>query len=188
MLFRSGWFYTTDNADQSIERVKWFKVKKETKDVESKGKNVKQALLGASAGNNSGKNKKDFSNGPEMFTVLPTDERFYGDFRARIDDKAMISKMENKNFYEITLANKGGLMMPVIIEWTYKDGTKEIERLPAEIWRTNESKVTKVFMKDKEVVNIVIDPKKEIADISEDNNTFPKVIQPNKFDELKKKN
>ena len=186
--FWKGWFYTTDNADQSIERVKWFKVKKETKDVESKGKNVKQGMLGASAGNNSGKNNNDFSNGPEMFTVLPTDERFYGDFRARIDDKAMISKMENKNFYEITLANKGGLMMPVIIEWTYKDGTKEIERLPAEIWRTNESKVTKVFMKDKEVVNIVIDPKSEIADISADNNTFPKVTQPNKFDELKKKN
>ena len=186
--FWRGWFYTTDNADQSIENVKWFKVKKEIKDVESKGKNVKQGTLGASAGNTSGKNNNDFSNGPEMFTVLPTDDRFYGDFRARIDDKAMITKMENKNFYEITLANKGGLMMPVIIEWTYKDGTKEIERLPAEIWRTNESKVTKVFMKDKEVVNIVIDPKSEIADISADNNTFPKVTQPNKFDELKKKN
>jgi len=78
--------------------------------------------------------------------------------------------------------------MPVIIEWTYKDGTKEIEKLPAEIWRTNESKVTKVFMKEKEVVNIVIDPKNEIADISTDNNRFPKVSQPSKFDELKKKN
>jgi len=77
--------------------------------------------------------------------------------------------------------------MPVIIEWTFKDGTKEIERLPAEIWRTNESKVTKVFMKDKEVANIVIDPKSEIADVSADNNSFPKVAPPSKFDELKKK-
>jgi hypothetical protein len=119
--------------------------------------------------------------------VRTTDDRFYGDFRARIDDKAMISKMENKNFYEITLANKGGLMMPVIIEWTYKDGTKEIEKLPAEIWRTNETNVTKVFMKEKEVVNIVVDPKNEIADISTDNNRFPKISQPSKFDELKKK-
>ncbi len=186
--FWRGWFYTTDNADQSIENVKWFKVKKETKDVESKGKNVKQGTLGASAGNSGGKNNNtDFSNGPEMFTVLPTDDRFYGDFRARIDDKAMISKMENKNFYEVTLVNKGGLIMPVIIEWTFKDGTKEIERLPAEIWRTNESKVTKVFMKDKEVANIVIDPKSEIADVSADNNSFPKVAPPSKFDELKKK-
>jgi len=95
--------------------------------------------------------------------------------------------MENKNFYEITLTNKGGLVMPVIIEWTYKDGSKEIEKLPAEIWRTNETRVTKVFMKEKEVTKIVIDPKSEIADISTDNNSFPKVSQPSKFDELKKK-
>jgi len=185
--FWKGWFYTTDNVDQSIENVKWFKVKKETKDVESKGKSVKQGNLGASTAGAGGKNNNDFSNGPEYFTVLPTDDRFYGDFRARIDDKAMISKMENKNFYELTLANKGGLMMPVIIEWTYKDGTKEIEKLPAEIWRTNETSVTKVFMKEKEVVNIVVDPKNEIADISTDNNRFPKISQPSKFDELKKK-
>lgn len=77
--------------------------------------------------------------------------------------------------------------MPVIIEWTYKDGSKEIERLPAEIWRINETKVTKVFAKDKEVANVVIDPLKETADISVEDNVFPRVIQPSKFDELKKK-
>jgi hypothetical protein len=184
--FWKGWFYTTDFADQSIDNVKWFKVKKETREVETKGKNVTQGTLGAS-GNGSGKSGNDFSNGPQYITVLPTDDRFYGDFRARIDDQAMISKMESKNLYEITLTNKGGLMMPVIIEWTYKDGTKEIERIPAEIWRTNETKVTKVFMKDKEVATIMIDPKNEIADVSTDNNSFPKKTQPSKFDELKKK-
>lgn len=184
--FWKGWFYTTDYADQSLDNVKWFKVKKETQDVESKSKNVKQGTLGA-AGSGSGKGGNDFSNGPEYITVLPTDDRFYGDFRGRIDDKAMITKLETKNFYELTLSNQGGLMMPVVIEWTYKDGTKEIEKLPAEIWRTNEGKITKVFTKDKEVVNIVIDPKNEIADVSVSNNSFPKVTQPNKFDELKKK-
>lgn len=184
--FWKGWFYTTDYADQSIDNVKWFKVKKESKNVESKGKNVTRETLGAS-GNNAGKNSNDFSKGPEYITVLPTDDRFYGDFRARIDDKAMISKLENKNLYEITLTNNGGLMMPVIIEWTYTDGTKETERIPAEIWRTNETKVTKVFMKDKEVATIILDPKNEIADVSTDNNTFPKAAPSNKFDQLKKK-
>jgi hypothetical protein len=77
--------------------------------------------------------------------------------------------------------------MPVIIEWTYKDGSKEIERIPAEIWRANESTVTKVFAKDKEVVNIVLDPLKETSDINTQDNVFPKVAQPSKFDELKKK-
>ena len=77
--------------------------------------------------------------------------------------------------------------MPVIIEWTYKDGTKEIERIPAEIWRSDEMVVTKVFMKDKEVVKIVLDPNEETSDIKTDDNVFPRVAAPSKFDELKKK-
>ncbi|HZX75335.1 MAG TPA: M1 family metallopeptidase, partial [Cyclobacteriaceae bacterium] len=158
--FWRGWFYTTDNADQSIDQVKWYQVRKQTTSVE---KNVKVSTLG-SGGSASGKKYNDFSNGPEPLTVLPTDDRFYGEFMGRVDDKAIISKLENKNLYEVTLSNKGGLVMPVIIEWTYKDGSKEIERLPAEIWRTNEMKVTKVFAKDKEVTSIVIDPLKEITD------------------------
>ena len=120
--------------------------------------------------------------------MIPTDDRFYGDFRARVDDKALISKMENKNFYEVTLTNKGGLMMPVVIEWTFKDGTKEIDRIPAEIWRQNETMVTKVFMKDKEVTHIVLDPKLETSDISTEDNVYPRVEASSKFDEIKKKN
>jgi hypothetical protein len=73
----------------------------------------------------------------------------------------------------------------VIIEWTYKDGTKEIEKLPAEIWRKNETQVTKVFAKDKEVVNIVIDPNLETADVKTGNNYFPKRDVQSKFEQFK---
>lgn len=180
--FWRGWFYTTDNVDQSIDQVKWYQVRKQTTGTE---KTVKVTGFGSSA---SGKKYNDFSNGPEPLTVLPTDDRLYGDFLGRVDDKAILSKLENKNLYEVTLSNKGGLVMPVIIEWTYKDGSKEIDRLPAEIWRVNETKVTKVFAKDKEVAGIVIDPLKETTDISADNNTFPKKEAASKFDELKKGN
>jgi hypothetical protein len=85
------------------------------------------------------------------------------------------------------LTNKGELIMPVVIEWTYKDGSKEIEKIPAEIWRNNEKTVTKVFVKDKEVTNIVLDPKKETSDIEEDDNVFPRVAKETKFDQVKKK-
>jgi hypothetical protein len=78
--------------------------------------------------------------------------------------------------------------MPVIIEWTFKDGSKETERLPAEIWRTNEKTVTKVFVKEKEVSGVVLDPQKETADINTSDNVFPKTEEITKFDELKKKN
>jgi aminopeptidase N len=182
--FWRGWFYTTDNCDVSVDDVKWFKVSKTQATVENKTKTTTKGDL---ASKNDGKKPADFSEGPQYFNVIPTENRMYGEFANRLDDKAMISKMETKNFYEITLSNQGGLIMPVIIEWTFKDGSKEIERLPAEIWRLNETRVTKVFAKDKEVVNVVIDPLKETADISIENNVFPKVAQPDKFNEMKKK-
>lgn len=179
--FWKGWFYTTDHVDQSVDDVKWFKVKTDQKDVENKSVSAKSGDLtkGASATN-------DFSKGPEFITVLPTDDRAFGEFRSKIDDKVIMDKLKDKNLYEVKLSNKGGLVMPVIIEWTYKDGSKEIENIPAEIWRTNEKEVTKVFVKQKEVVSVVIDPMKELTDISKDDNVFPRVQAPSKVDALKK--
>ena len=71
--------------------------------------------------------------------------------------------------------------MPIIIEWTYKDGTKEIERIPAQVWRYNESKVIKSFIKDKEVASVKLDPYRETADINESNNTWNTIPAPSKF-------
>ncbi len=183
--FWKGWFYTTDRCDQSIDKVKWFQVRKDLANMENKEKNVKKGDLTSGTAE---KKYDNFNGGPEPFTVVPTDARFYGEFQSRVDDKAIVAKLENKNIYEITLSNKGGLVMPVIIEWTYKDGSKETEKLPAEIWRTNEKTVTKVFVKEKEVTNVVLDPQKEVADINTDDNVFPKADASTKFDELKKKN
>lgn len=87
----------------------------------------------------------------------------------------------NKNMYELTFSNKGGLVMPIIIEWTFKDGTKEIDRIPVQIWRKNENRVIKTFMKDKEVVSILLDPLRETADINTGNNTWPSITTPSKF-------
>jgi len=93
---------------------------------------------------------------------------------------------KDKNYYELFFSNKGGLVMPVIIEWTFKDGTKEMERIPVEIWRKNEDKFSKVFVKDKEVTGIVIDPFKETADIDESNNNWPVREMPSRFKVFKK--
>lgn len=182
--FWRGWFFTTDKVDVEVDQVKWFKVKNEVDDPESKGKKIQQGDLTPSKGQNSG----DFSNGPQEITMTSTDGQSYGEFLSRIDETSMRKKLDGKHLYEVTLNNKGGLVAPVIIEWTYKDGSKEIERIPAEIWRLNESQVRKVFVKDKEVTNIVIDPNKETADVNTDNNLFPKKESISKFEEFKKKN
>jgi hypothetical protein len=99
---------------------------------------------------------------------------------APLDDETK-AKIAGKNFYELKFTNKGGLMMPIILEWTFKDGTKEIERIPAQVWRKNEKGLTKVFMKDKEVTAVRLDPMRETADIDESNNKWPVVPQPSKF-------
>jgi hypothetical protein len=182
--FWRGWFYTTDVCDQSIEQVRWLTVRTENSKVENKGVSAKRGDLASGSSTNQA---NDFSNGPQPITVLPTPDYFYGEFRSRVDDKAVLAKLENKNLYEVTLTNNGGLIMPVIIEWTYKDGSKELERIPAEIWRTNEQRITKVFVKDKEVTKVVLDPKMETTDISLEDNVFPKVQSPSKIDQLKKK-
>jgi hypothetical protein len=88
----------------------------------------------------------------------------------------------NKYFYEVHITNKGGLIMPVIIEWTYADGSKETDKIPAQIWRLDEEHISKAFMKDKEAVKITLDPKQETADIDESNNSWTKFGAPGKFE------
>lgn len=96
-------------------------------------------------------------------------------------------KYGSKHLYEISFTNKGGLAMPIILEWTYKDGTKEIERIPAQVWRKNEKNVIKTFMKDKEVASIKLDPYRETADIDESNNKYGDIKEPSKFKVFKQK-
>jgi len=183
--FWRGWFYSTDNVDLTVDEVKWYKVKNTTVDPEKKNVKVKSGDLSASGGSSKDK-ANDFTNGPQEFTVIKTPDNNYGDFLSRVDDKAIVDKLQGKNIYEITLKNTGGLVSPVIIEWTFKDGSKELERIPAEIWRLNETKVTKTFVKEKEVINIVIDPNFETADVNTNDNVFPKKAIESKFDQLKK--
>lgn len=93
-------------------------------------------------------------------------------------------KMErygNKHYYQLSFSNKGGLVMPIFIEWTFDDGTTEVERVPVEIWRKNEHNVTKVFVKDKKVVAIRLDPYRQTADVDETNNTAPVPQTPTLF-------
>lgn len=185
--FWRGWFYTTDHVDVDLAEVKWFKLKSETIDPEKKKLNVKRGDLESTSGTgNSAGN--DFSNGPEEFTLMNTPDHIQGEFKSTVDDNAIRSKLEGKNIYQLKFKNVGGLVTPLVIEWTYKDGSKEIERIPAEIWRINENEVTKVFIKQKEVVNIVLDPNFELADVEVRNNVFPKRMTPSKFDQFKKNN
>ena len=179
--FWNGWFYTTDYVDIEVSNVRWFKVAADAKSFENKAQTGKIENKNVDAeGNN-----VDFSGGFEQINLTDTESSQYREFMNSVDDAAIRQANANRNLYEITFKNNGGLVMPVIIEWTYKDGTKEIERLPAEIWRKNENQVTKVFAKYKEVTNITLDPSLETADVRIENNYFPKREIDSKFEKFK---
>ena len=178
-----GWFYTIDNVEIELSNVRWFKINTVSQGIEGQNQTAKIE----NANKDEDGNNKDFSNGPENLVITDTPDRYYGEFMNSVDDEAIRKKNAKKNFYELTFKNNGGLVMPIIIEWTYTDGTKETEMLPAEIWRSNESKVTKVFAKDKEVESIIIDPEQRTADVNTDNNVFPKKESKSRLEEFKNK-
>ncbi|WP_425392217.1 M1 family metallopeptidase [Ekhidna sp.] len=180
--FFKGWFFTTETVDIDLAEVKWYQLKEDQATVENKQQKGNTKKISGS-----GKSEKgmDFSDGPQPFAMASTPDGAYGQFLSRLDEAKMRKQLSGKHIYELTFKNKGGLVMPVIIEWTYADGTKEVQQLPAEIWRLNEAQVTKTFLKDKEVVNIAIDPKQQLPDVNMDNNVFPREKQSDKFEELK---
>jgi hypothetical protein len=96
-------------------------------------------------------------------------------------------KYAGKYFYELSFSNKGGLVMPIIVQFTYVDGTTSIDRIPAQIWRLNEYKASKFYIQDKEVASIKLDPMRETADIDESNNYWGKLPKASKFEVFKQK-
>ncbi|WP_222535936.1 M1 family metallopeptidase [Pedobacter polysacchareus] len=195
--FWRGWFFGTDPVDIALNEVRYYRMdskkqalenKEDQKSYEknndniSRGRNRKAGIKFAVEQDTS---LMDFYNKFDRFEVSKTaDEQFqkyYGSLSAE-EQKLYESK---KNFYELSFSNEGGLVMPIIIEWTFKDGSKEIDRIPAYIWRKNENQVTKVFAKDKEVISVQLDPYRETADIDENNNSWPRKAQPSRFELFK---
>jgi hypothetical protein len=201
-----GWFYGTDACDISLDTVKWAVLSTESLQPRGDRAGGSSTLPVAKPMLNTFDDISKIRNREDKKIVFATDadeslRDFYWRYDrglAKIDSTPFTINMPapvidtfteaerfaiagKKNIYELTFSNKGGLVMPIIIEWTYKDGTKEIERIPVQIWRKNENRVTKAFMKDKEVASIKLDPLRETADINESNNSWPAVATPSKF-------
>ncbi len=207
--FWRGWFYGTDPVDIAIDTVKYFKIDKDAQPKSimpfwlgrinpDSTRNIDKPAVPSFDDISKVRNREDKN--IQFQTDVDTSLRdFYWRYARGLEtydstykykvqpvtyetiDEATRAAYAGKYLYEITCSNKGGLVMPLIVEWTYADGTKEIDRLPAQIWRKNELKVSKVFMKDKEVVSIKLDPMRETADINEANNAWPKVLTPSKL-------
>ncbi len=195
--FWRGWFFTTDPVDISIDRVvegvfdtknpeiekarlrAEISAKPEELGIQRNRKDVPQTAVEANP------DLLDFYNSYDPLAVTEADKKAYQAYLASLspEDKKWLESQ--KYFYQVDFSNVGGLVMPIIIEFEYEDGTKDVERIPAEIWRIDNKKVSKIFVKDKKVKSFTLDPYSETADIDTSNNYFPRRTQPTRFELIK---
>ncbi|MCU0444342.1 MAG: M1 family metallopeptidase [Microscillaceae bacterium] len=168
--FWRGWFFTTEPCDISIEDVQLFKIPidEKTPIVASTDTLIKTKALNKKAIDESIKRAANF--GMDLSEI----------------DKAMLT--DKQYFYGVQFKNLGGLLMPLIVQMKFKDGTSETVRIPAEVWRKNPHTIHRAFITNKEVAQFVLDPELETADIDTENNTFPRKATASKFQEMKEKN
>jgi hypothetical protein len=128
---------------------------------------------------------RDFYTTYDPNKVTVTDQKEYENFSKGLSEQEKKWLQSGKYFYEVLIRNEGGLVMPLIFEFAFADGSKEIKRIPAEIWKMSEATVSKVFAFDKEVIKITLDPFLETADVETQNNVWPISLAPSKFELFK---
>jgi hypothetical protein len=182
--FFRGWFYTTDFVDIGIKEVKQYYVT-ETPPTALKDIKISKRRFGT-------------ENGPYLYLVSDKNSELSTDKKQpfQVDSVKLLSDYVAQNFtevekatmktpkffYEVEFNKPGGMLMPIIVEFTYDDNTKENFKFPAQIWRKNNETAKRVFATEKAIKTIQIDPKLETADIDITNNTWPKVEAKSKFD------
>jgi hypothetical protein len=193
--FWRGWFYTTDHVDIAMEDIKWMQMDSQDPDVEAAFRQAADArepqditqMRNADGGVpvsylEADPTLNDYYTTTGKYEVLELDRQ---EAREKLEgmseaDRALLNS--GKQYYEITFRNVGGLVMPLILEFEYEDGEREVRRIPAEIWKMSEPTVTKVFVTDRPAVRITLDPYMETADVDMSNNVWPPRPEPTRFE------
>ena len=179
--FWRGWFYSTDVVDIGVKSVDKYVISdKPSKEIDSI-----LAKYGMTANDLNPtvfmqKNTKEFKESSEM------ESDSISSFEA-LDTSLGDDKKLPKHFYEIQFEKPGGLVMPIIVDYIYEDGTKERIEYPVQIWRKNDSIVKRVITSDKKLIGVELDPDAETADINLNNNSWPVKKNISDFDKFKEK-
>ena len=197
--FWRGWFYSTDHVDISLDNIKYYRINDQnpvTNKAEKKINFTEVYNKDISNQRNkeivtyreNDKGLEDFYTNYDPFKATPKEIKKYEEFKENLneDEKEIINS--NQHFYELKFSNIGGLVMPIILDFTFSDNSNKIIKIPAEIWKKNSSEITKVFAFDKEVVLIELDPFLETADTDRFNNYWPPKMEPSKFELYKYRN
>jgi hypothetical protein len=196
--FWRGWFFTTDHVDISLENVTPFRMDTKNPEIEKPiaGKIAKEELENDITFQNNkrdlpttaverNKALEDFYNSYDPNAIVPSDKKAYDQYMTGLGEKEKAFIAKGLHFYQLDFANKGGVLMPLIIQFNFEDGTSEVKRIPAEIFRLNDQKVSKVFALAKPVASVTLDPQEETADTDRENNFFPRKAVPSRFEMFK---
>jgi hypothetical protein len=198
--FWKGWFYGVQPVDQTLTNVSWNQASSQNPDVtKSEARAAAQQKLNTISRQRDALSKeqtvvaqdssmRDFYNQYDPYAVTAEDRKKYQDYLASLTQEERLLAEAGTNFYTLSLQNKGGMPMPVIIRMEFEDGTDSVARFPAEIWRFNDASVKKVIATSKKVKQWTLDPFYELADINTEDNSFPRVAQPSRFQLFKQQN
>ena len=194
-----GWFYSTDHVDIGLEKVKYYRINDQnpvTNKKESKMNFVEVYNKDISNQRNKDivtyreidKGLEDFYTSYDRYKATEKEIKKYENFNKNLneDEKEILNK--NQHFYEVKFSNIGGLVMPIILNFSFKDNSNEVIKIPAEIWKKNNLEISKVFAFDNEVIQIELDPFMETADTDRSNNFWPQQVEASKFELYKYKN
>jgi hypothetical protein len=183
--FWRGWFYTTDVVDIGVKNLKKYYFS-DTPDQKAKERLEQFGY--------------DLQELPEMVFKIDEDSEAFdpnATSESSLGDSQILKDYLRENgledskipnyFYEVEFEKPGGLVMPLIVEYAYADGSKERVTYPVQLWRKNDASVKKIITSDKELVGVTVDPDNETADVNTENNSWPKKEAPSDFDKFKAK-
>ena len=184
--FWRGWFYSTDVVDIGVKSVKKYYFSDEP-DLEAKERLESYGY--------------DLTDLPELVFKIDEDSESFDPKLANqnaINGSKILKEYMSaeglpdtvvppKYFYEVEFEKPGGLVMPLIVEYSYADGSSERITYPVQLWRKNDASVKKVIASNKELIGVTVDPDLETADVNVDNNSWPKKEMPSDFEKFKEK-
>ena len=178
--FWRGWFYTTDFVDIGINSFKKYSISTSPPDK------VKEMVEGY------GINSDEMIE--SIYMLEDKDDQTINKLRQDrlkvLEDYLKENNSDSeipKYFYEIGFEKPGGLVMPIIVKYTYADGSSDIVKYPVQLWRKNLDQVYKVVTSDKEIIEVTLDPNFETSDVNMNNNNWPRKEIKSKFKLFKEK-
>lgn len=195
--FWNGWFYSSDHVDIAVKNLTRYTLETRDPEIDNVRKRAKREALPTPVIQERNKSieklverkpeLKDFYDKYDKLTVVPGDKTTYEKLLKDLtsEEKELLST--EGNFYVVEFENIGGVVMPLILEIVYTDGSNESLRLPAEIWRKGSREISKLLVSPKEIASIEFDPGDELADLDRHNNRFPRLPMEKTFRLTKEK-